>query len=78
MSNPSFSQWLGYFKKYPTLRSTSKRDEVIRTKRDARLAIIALVKEELKMDVTDLKVRKAFNNMKQRYTKSKYLLGNNK
>ena len=68
------------FKKYPTLRSISKRDEVIRTKRDARLAIIALVKEELKMqmDVTDLKVRKAFNNMKQRYTKSKYLLGNNK
>lgn len=42
------------------------------------MAIIALVKEELKMDVTDLKVRKAFNNMKQRYTKSKYLLGNNK
>ena len=62
----TYTSWVELFCSFPVLRSTSKRTDVNRAKKEAHEAISKYIEDEMKLEIEPEKIRKVLNNMKAR------------
>ena len=60
----TYEYWVALFKAHPILASKALSTEANTAKKKARMDIINTIQNEKNLSVSDLKVRKAFNNQK--------------